>query len=353
MKARAFPATAVMTLCILCMMTMGMAVGGCSCAVKKMIDQVSVTTRGLALFNEVAQKANQGYDVREARAKWFEALDAYGRGDYTLTDQLIEEASRKLEKARKVGERLFYKSSGGLTVSGLLFKPTQGSQPWPTIIVNHAGFGTAGDFSEVALNIRDHGYLVFSPDYRGSGESEGSHEGAKGEVDDVIHAIDFLKSLGLVEDNRLGLYGQSHGAAVAMIVAGRYPDIKAVVEEAGFTDAVGLYENAARSDDPYIKQSMKETLPLVGGTPDQVPQEYAVRSAINYVDSIKAPMLIIHGEKDPLIPVKQAYQMYDALKAAGKTVEIKIYPNEAHCVGDPVNRAEVWQMMLAWFEKYV
>jgi dipeptidyl aminopeptidase/acylaminoacyl peptidase len=350
MRARGFTIPVVAVLFIL---LIAMTVGGCTCAVLHVIDKASVTARGLSVFNEAAQKANDGYDVREARSKWFEALDAYNRGDYDLTNQLLDETSSMLEEVVKVGERLYYSSSDGLTVSGLLYRPTQGEGPWPTIIVNHAGFGTAGDFSEVGLNIRDHGYLVFNPDYRGSGESEGTYEGAKGEVDDVIYGIEYLKSLGLVEDDRIGLYGQSHGGAVSMIVAGRYPGIKAVVEEAGFSDAVGLYENAATSSDPNIRQSMDQVIPMVGGNPDQVPEEYEIRSAINYVDSIQAPMLIIHGEQDPLIPVKQAYEMYEALEADGKTVQIKIYPDEAHCVGDPVNRAEVWQLMLAWFDKYV
>jgi dipeptidyl aminopeptidase/acylaminoacyl peptidase len=201
--------------------------------------------------------------------------------------------------------------------------------------------------------IRDRGYLVFNPDYRGSGESEGHHELAKGEVDDVICAIDYLKSRGLVEDDRIGMYGQSHGAAISMLAAERDGRIKAVVEEAGFCDAVGLYENVAHSSDAGLRQLLNDALPMIGGTPQEVPQEYAVRSAINYVDSITAPILLIHGEKDPLIPAEQAYRMYDALKARGKTTELKIYPQEAHCVNDPVGRMEVWQLMFEWFERYV
>jgi len=332
----------------------GILFGGCSCALMKIMDQVSVTVRGLAALNEVSEKANEGYDVREARAKWNQALEAYGQQDFDRANQLIDETYQALENLEKVAERIYYQSSGGLTVSGLLFRPTEGQPPWPTIIVNHAGFGTAGDFSDVALGIRDRGYLVFNPDFRGSGESEGVNELAKGEVDDVINAIEYLKSQGLVEDNRIGMYGQSHGAAVSLIAVGRYPEIKAVVAEAGFSDATAVYDNAVtRLDDPFIKQHYDQMLPMVGGTPDEVSDEYEVRSAINYVDNIQAAVLLIHGEQDPLIPVDQSIMMYDALIQEGKTAELKIYADEGHTVVKPENRAEVWELMFAWFEKYV
>lgn len=331
----------------------GILVGGCGCTLGRIIDQAGVTVRGLACANEISRKAGEGYDVREARSKWLEALDAYNQGDFRRADRLIDQAYEAMAVMEKVAERVFYPSSGGLTVSGLLFRPPEGRGPWPTVIVNHAGFGTAGDFSEVALMIRDRGYLVFNPDFRGSGMSQGSHEGAKGEVDDVIAAVDYLQREGLVEGERVGMYGQSHGAAVSVLAAARDPRIKAVVAEAGFYDAVDLYRNIASSTDPAAEALKNELLPMVGGTPEQVPQEYAVRSVLNYVDGIQAAVLIIHGEKDPLCPVDQARRLYQAMLEKGKTAELKIYPEEAHCVNAPAGRLEVWELMFAWFERYL
>jgi dipeptidyl aminopeptidase/acylaminoacyl peptidase len=331
----------------------GLFLGGCSCAVKRIVDQATVTVRGLAAANEVNQKANEGYDVREARAKWLQALEAYNQGDYGKANELIDQTYEALSHVEKVAERVYYQSSDGLTVSGLLFRPAQGEPPWPTVIVNHAGFGTAGDFSDVALIIRDRGYLVFNPDFRGSGESQGVHEGAKGEVDDVVSAVAYLQSLGLVEDGRIGMYGQSHGAAVSVLAAERCPEIKAVVAEAGFYDAADLYHHTKSSSDPNVQAVFRELEPMIGGSPEELPEEYEVRSAVNYVDSIQAAVLLIHGGQDPLIPVEQAYEMYEALKEAGKTVELKIYPDEAHCVNDPAGRQEVWELMFDWFSRYL
>ncbi len=338
---------AVAALALGCLLVLG------GCFIQDTIEKALVTKRGLDAAAAVKDKAGEGYDVRDARVKWIEALQAYTAGDYKKADRLISECRAVLDGCNnKVADRVYYRSTDGTNVSGLLFKPA-GTGPWPLVVVAHAGFGEGADFSDVALIIRDKGYVVFNPDFRGSGKSGGRNEGARGEVDDVITGIEYVKSLGVVQDDRVGIYGQSHGAAVAMLAAERYPVIKAVVEEAGFTDAAELYNNSLRSSDPQVIALRDQLVSMIGGNPAQKPAEYDARSAIKQAAAMNAPVLLIHGAKDPLIPVSQAQRMYDALKAAGKTAELKIYPNEAHCVNDPAGRNEVFQMMFDWFQKYV
>jgi dienelactone hydrolase len=315
--------------------------------------QTDATVRDLVAFKLIRQKSSAGYDVREARAKWLQSIHAYQKWQFVKADGLANNALTVLKKSKKVGYRVYYRSSGDIRVSGLVFEPAGGG-PWPMIVALHPGFGQAADFSDVAIDFRDHGYLAFCPDYRGSGKSEGKQELAKGEVDDTINGILYLKSKGLVDDSRIGLFGQSHGAAVAMIVAGRYPEVKAVVEAAGFTDLARAYDyHMNKLSDMKIKKLLMPYYSVIGGTPEEVPREYAVRSAVNYVNSIQAPMLIFHGMKDPIVPVSQAYEMYRAMRKAGKTVEMKIYPNEGHGVSDPKTLLELWQSTFAWFKKYI
>lgn len=325
--------------------------GGCSCGVKEVIDQVSLTARGLQILNLIKEKAGEGYDVRSPRAKWIEALDSYSKGDYLRTSALLDKIETEIPSLKKVGERIFFKSTGDITVSALVFKP-QGKGPWPAVAVNHPGFGEAADFSDVGIVFAEKGYLALVSDYRGSGKSEGRHELAKGEVDDVIFGLKYLESKGWIDDERIAATGQSHGATVSILAAAKYKKIKCVVAEAGFSDAVEGYKHISTSDDPASKEMFAKVKEIIPGGPDQYPEEYAVRSAINYVKDINAPVLLIHGAKDPLVPVDQSTKLYEALKAAGKTVELKIYPDEGHCVNNPLGRAEIWNMTLEWFRKY-
>lgn len=329
-------------------------VTGLSINTFQLLAQAKVTLRGIETYNQIRHKASQGYDVRVERAKWSQALKAYQARQYSKADRLVSDISHNLKESTKVGYRVYYRSSGDITVSGLVFKPNRGSKPWPTIVVNHPGFGAAADFSDIALLFRDHGYLTFCPDYRGGGKSRGKIELAKGEVDDVINGIEYLRTTGMVDDNHIGLYGQSHGAAIALLVAARYRRIKAVVEASGFTDVAALYRYHAKNmGKSKLSKSLVYYFSLIGGTPDKVPKEYAVRSAVNYANDIQAAVLIIHGGKDPLIPVSQAEEMYKALSNAGKTVEIKIYPNEGHGVRDPESSQELSGLTFSWFEKYL
>ncbi len=341
-------------LALLTVLVLGMSLvlSGCFGGAAQPADQASVTARGLQVIQTVNTKAEEGYDVRRARTDFTEALNAYNAGDYTQANSRLDAVVKDLDQSRRAAERIYYQSTGGITVSGLLFKP-EGSGPWPLIVVDHAGFGTAADFSDVALGVVDKGYVALAPDFRGSGKSQGAHELAKGEVDDVIDGINYVEAQGLIDRDRIGIYGQSHGAAVSMLVAERDSRIKAVVEEAGFCDLNGVYQSEVQSTDATVKATLAEALPMIGGTPQQVPDEYAVRSSVLGVANFNAPLLIIQGEQDPLIPVAQAYEMYDAMHAAGKTVEMKIYPDEQHCVAKPANRDEVWGLMFDWFSRYV
>ena len=83
------------------------------------------------------------------------------------------------------------------------------------------------------------------------------------------------------------------------------------------------------------------------------------KSPVQLAPDMKAPVLGLYGEADQGIPVSQVEKMKDALKAAGKTAEIKIYPGAPHGFHAdyrPSYRKEAaedaWQRMEAWFKRH-
>lgn len=129
--------------------------------------------------------------------------------------------------------------SQGVKLSGLLRVP-DGHGPFPTVVLC-AGMTLTRDvwLRPNAEWLVEHGYATLSFDYRGFGESDGTPRCRlvpPMQVDDVRSALTFLSTLQEVDAARLGLFGVSLGASIAVATAGLDPRVKAVVAVAGPMD---------------------------------------------------------------------------------------------------------------------
>ena len=93
---------------------------------------------------------------------------------------------------------------------------------------------------------------------------------------------------------------------------------------------------------------------LVGPTSPMTP-----KNPIDVVADLKAPVLGLYGGKDQGIPLDSIEKMREALKAAGKTAEIQVYPDAGHGFNadyrpsyNPEAAQDAWKRMMAWFKKY-
>jgi acetyl esterase/lipase len=76
-------------------------------------------------------------------------------------------------------------------------------------------------------------------------------------------------------------------------------------------------------------------------------------SPINYLQNVRAPLLVLHGGNDPLVPVKDSEQVVDILKREGRTVEAHYYPNEGHGLVKREDRIDSIQRRVEWFDRYL
>ena len=139
--------------------------------------------------------------------------------------------------ARGMEERVHF-TSDGLRLSGILETPEGGSGRLPVVMVLH-GFGSnkeSGTMRTAAKLFTSLGYAALRFDMRGCGESEG----ARGrvicleQVEDTRHALEFLQTRAEVIADRIAVYGQSFGAAVAVYAAGVEPRIAACISTGGW-----------------------------------------------------------------------------------------------------------------------
>jgi dipeptidyl aminopeptidase/acylaminoacyl peptidase len=92
------------------------------------------------------------------------------------------------------------------------------------------------------------------------------------------------------------------------------------------------------------------------GTPWAVGGAYGARSAIRFVDRVRTPVLLYHGEADLRCPIEQSEQFFSALTALGQEVELVRVPKEGHVLpshASPVHRRLTREVILEWFGRYL
>jgi dipeptidyl aminopeptidase/acylaminoacyl peptidase len=189
----------------------------------------------------------------------------------------------------------------------------------------------------------DHGYAVVLVNYRGSdGYGKAWRDAIVGnpgltELEDVAAVRDALVADGLVDPARLVLSGRSWGGYLTLLGLGTQPERwshgVAVVPVA---DYVAAFEDEMEPLRAYDRA-------LFGGSPDEVPEAYRLRSPITYVDAVTQPLLVIAGENDPRCPIRQIDRYLDALAALGRPAEVHRYDagHGALVVDEAIRQVEV------------
>ncbi len=219
--------------------------------------------------------------------------------------------------------KIKYKSDG-FEVVGYISAPADYLEKrYPILMYNRGGNGNLGEVTPVDLCLfADMGFVVMATQYRGNDGGTGKEDYGGADVQDVISLMDIAELL-LFGDGRMYMFGGSRGGLETYCVlreeylAGRDRILAAVVV-GGVSDLMNVYN--------VREQGMKDMLRgFVGGTPEQVPEEYERRSAVCWPEYINTPLLICHGKTDERVPVEQAKTLYDMLKERHKDVELMLY----------------------------
>jgi dipeptidyl aminopeptidase/acylaminoacyl peptidase len=193
------------------------------------------------------------------------------------------------------------------------------------------------------------GYVVIAPDYRGSiGYGREWRTGVYMDVGgkdakDAWMAANYLKTLGYVDTDRVGVWGLSYGGFFTLIAVTDQPKLfRAGVDVAGVVDYAMYYE------DPYHGGWTTSRI----GTPEQNPQVYAQASPLSHIDRLERPLLVLHGTSDVNVPYLHSVRLIDeALKRGkGDLVSFMTYPGEFHYFTRAHVLRDAWQRVEAFFD---
>lgn len=203
---------------------------------------------------------------------------------------------------------------------------------YPLIVFPHGGIhGTfATSYVHVLRELMAQGYIVVAPDYRGStGYGRGTYEAIDYgglENEDVLAARDYMvENYSVVDSTRVGLLGWSHGGMISLMNILRFPESYACAY-AGVPVSDVTFRLSYQSAE-YMDEFTADF--HVGATPQEKPEEYARRSPVSYASQLSRPLMITTCENDDDVSVKEVQRMIDALKAAGKDFDYKVYPKMA------------------------
>ena len=175
----------------------------------------------------------------------------------------------------------------------------------PTILYFHGNAANAANRAPKIETIRENGFGVFYLNNRGYGGS-GGRPTEENNVADAIAAYDHLTGLGIA-GGRIVAFGESLGSGQAVRLAAKRP-VAAVVLEAPLTSTVD------------VARGIYFWLPLGLLITDTYNNERNIRS-------ITAPVLVLHGEQDAVIPVEMGWRVY---RAANEPKRIELFPEGAH-----------------------
>jgi dipeptidyl aminopeptidase/acylaminoacyl peptidase len=228
------------------------------------------------------------------------------------------------------------------------------SKKYPLVLYIHGG-PTASSVTQFAFLpqlLASHGYVVFSPNYRGSDNISNAYQRAifndagDGPGRDVIAGIDALKQQGFIDDTKIGVTGWSYGGYMTTWLIGHYQIWKAALAGAPVTNELDEYN---LSDGNVTGRYGFKGSPYVG----DVMKDYIAQSPITYASQMKTPTLILHDTGDARVTITQSYQLFHALKDNGTPVKFFAYPVPGHFPGDPVRAMDVYKRWADWMDQYL
>jgi dipeptidyl aminopeptidase/acylaminoacyl peptidase len=232
-------------------------------------------------------------------------------------------------------KKISYKSSvDGLEIPAYLFQPLEKRGPRGHAAMVWVHGGVHGDWSATMFPfVREavqRGYVIIAPEYRGSTGYGAAHYNAIDyggkELDDVVSAVDYLKTLPHVDQDRLGIMGWSHGGYITTLILCR--DQHPFKAGAAIVPVTNLVFRLSYKGPSY--QRSFATQAGIQGLPFEKREEYIKRSPLYHIENLKVPILVHVATNDTDVDYVEDQQLVWKLRALKPDLaETKIYVDPA------------------------
>lgn len=246
-----------------------------------------------------------------------------------------------------------FPSAGGRVAHALYYPPhnpevagPEGERP-PLVVMIHGGpTSAARSRLELAKQFwTSRGFAVVDVNYGGSTGYGRPYrdllQGAWGivDVEDAVAAAEFLAAEGLADGEQLAIRGGSAGGYTTLAALCFHDAFKAGASHYGVADLAALATDTHKFESRYLDG-------LVGPWPE-AEAVYTARSPIHHTDGFSAPLIVLQGSEDEVVPPNQAEMIVDALAAKGVPHAYLLFEGEQHGFRQAANivralEAELW-----------
>jgi len=235
-----------------------------------------------------------------------------------------------------------YPAADGVNVPAYLtVPPGREARNLPAIVLPHGGPSARDEwnFDWLAQYLVNRGYAVLQPNYRGSagyGDAWLAGNGFRNwrtSIGDISAGARWLAAQGIADPNRMAILGWSYGGYAALQSGVVDPSLyRAIVAIAPVTDL------QQAKDDVRHYTSARNVAGFIGSGP-----HIREGSPLQNVAAISAPVLLFHGDRDLNVNVIHSRRMDGALREAGKSSELVLFPGLEHDLADSAARSRMLQ----------
>ncbi len=239
----------------------------------------------------------------------------------------------------------------GVPLSMEVYQPLKAGK-YPALVVIYGGAWQRGSPSanaEFNQYMASRGYTVFAIDYRHAPQHR-----FPAQLEDVRAALNFIRTHAVeyeADVERMVLFGRSSGAHLAMLAAYQpdAPPLRAVISYYGPVNLVEGYKDPPSPDPINVRQVLEAFL---GGSPQELPQQYKIASPVHYVTRPLPPTLLVYGDRDHIVEAKFGRRMYQRLLTSQTTTVFLEIPWAEHAF-DAVFNGVNNQLALYYTERFL
>lgn len=251
-------------------------------------------------------------------------------------------------------ERVKITSFDGKPLWSWLYRPKGASGPGPLVLSFHGGPegeetpSYRADYQALLAQ----GISVLAPNVRGSsgfGRAFLALDDQAKRVDvmrDVKACRDWAVEQKIADPARIGIMGGGYGGWVTVAALTAYPaDFAAGADLYGIVSLLGFFENT----EPWMAEISKSEY----GDPQSQAELLKNLSPLFKIHFVRAPVLVLHGRSDTIVPAAEATRLVEKLSARKIPVEYVLFPDEGHGFRKLPNRIRAGALLVRWFDKYL